>query len=108
MEQPFVGREAELRGVAEALEDPAATGVTIIGSAGVGKTRVARAVAELAAARGYVVAWVRATRAAASIPLGAFAPLLPASGPGRPDEDADLLARARQALADRAGDRRLL
>jgi hypothetical protein len=47
------------------------------------------------------VTWVRATRSAASIPLGAFAPLLPASDLRLP-EGVELLARARHLLAERA------
>src|SRR5215210_1642226 len=104
MRWPLVGREAELRSVAEALSEGSAGGVVIAGPAGVGKTRLAVEVSQLAAARGCTVAWVRATRSAASIPLGAFAPLLPA---GLPD-GVELLARARQALADRARGRRLV
>jgi DNA-binding CsgD family transcriptional regulator len=50
------------------------------------------------------VTWVRASRSARSLPLGAFATLLPAGLP----EDVELLARARQALAERAAGRRLV
>ena len=55
---------------------------------------------------GCAVEWVRATRSAASIPLGAFAALLP-TGPGA-GGGAELLAHAREALAERAGGRRLV
>jgi len=79
MAWPLIGREAELRHVAEALAGGTAGGVVIAGSAGVGKTRLAREAAELAAARGDAIEWARATRAAASIPLGAFGALLPAT-----------------------------
>ena len=48
---------------------------------------------------------MRATRSAASIPLGAFASLLPATE--RP-EGVELLARARHALAEHAAGRRLV
>src|SRR5215208_64899 len=105
MAWPLIGREAELRHVAETLADGTAGGVVIAGSAGVGKTRLAREAAELAAARGDAVERVRATRAAASIPLGAFGALLPAT---RLPEGVELLARARAALAERAGGRRLV
>ncbi|HEX7167181.1 MAG TPA: hypothetical protein VF230_09395, partial [Acidimicrobiales bacterium] len=53
---------------------------------------------------GFATARVSATRAAASVPLGALAPLLPsldATG-------IDLLARARDALLDRAAGRPML
>ena len=49
------------------------------GPAGVGKTRLATECITLAEARGWVTAQVRANRSAATIPFGAFAPLLPAS-----------------------------
>jgi DNA-binding CsgD family transcriptional regulator len=73
--------------------------VVIAGEAGVGKTRLAREIAEAATAP---VEWVRATRSAASMPLGAFAALLPAER----GEGVELLARARHALAERADGRR--
>jgi DNA-binding CsgD family transcriptional regulator len=107
MQWPLAGREAELRFVAEALSEGSASGVVIAGRAGVGKTRLAREISQLAAARGQTVAWVRATRSAASIPLGAFAPLLPAHEVRLP-EGVELLARARQALAQRAAGSRLV
>ena len=80
----------------------------LAGPPGVGKTRLAAEAAELAATLGYATAHVIATRAAASIPLGPFAPLLP---------DADvasggllgLLRTVADTLIERAGpDRRLL
>jgi DNA-binding CsgD family transcriptional regulator len=97
MPWPFTGREAELRLVAELL-DGGGAGVIVDGPAGVGKTRLLGELAALAEARGRPVAWVRATGSARTIPLGAFAPLLP---PGEPAEGAELLARARRALAGR-------
>src|SRR3954447_6706087 len=92
---PLVARERELKSVRAA----AGGGVVITGEAGVGKTRLAREIAEAAVAP---VEWVRATRSAASMPLGAFAALLPAER----GEGVELLARARHALAERAGGRR--
>jgi DNA-binding CsgD family transcriptional regulator len=91
--------------VAQVLSDDSVGGVVVAGPAGVGKTRLALEVAELAAADGCAVEWVRATRSAASIPLGAFAPLLPAA---QLPEGVELLARARDALAERAAGRRLV
>jgi DNA-binding CsgD family transcriptional regulator len=92
---PLVARERELESVRRA----AGGGVVIAGEAGVGKTRLAREIAQAAAAP---VEWVRATRSAASMPLGAFAALLPAER----GEGVELLARARRALAEKAGGRR--
>ncbi|MFC4589319.1 helix-turn-helix transcriptional regulator [Sphaerisporangium corydalis] len=65
---PFAGRTEDLRTVRSA-----AGGVIVAGPPGVGKSRlVGHAVRDLDG-----VAWVRATRSAAEIPLGAFAHLLP-------------------------------
>jgi DNA-binding CsgD family transcriptional regulator len=103
---PLIGRDHELAAAGEALADAAAGGVVVSGAAGVGKTRLAAEVARVAEARGCAVEWARATRSAATIPLGAFAPLLPADP--APGAAADVLARARLALAERAGGRRLV
>ena len=107
MRWPFAGREAELRLVGDALAGGSAGGVVIAGPAGVGKTRLAAEAAELAEAQGCAVEWARASRAARSIPLGAFAALLPATDRRLP-EGVELLTRARHALAERAAARRLL
>jgi DNA-binding CsgD family transcriptional regulator len=107
MRWPFTGRDAELRLVGEALSDGAAGGVVIAGLAGVGKTRLAAEASELAGGQGCAVEWVRASRSARSIPLGAFAALLPATNRRLP-EGVELLARARHALAERAAGRRLV
>lgn len=82
-------------------------GVVVSGAAGVGKTRLAAEVSRVAALRGCAVEWVRATRSAASMPLGAFAALLPPVGDGSAG-GAELLARARGALVERASGRRLV
>jgi len=108
MRWPFTGRDTELRLIGEALAGEAAGGVVIGGSPGVGKTRLASEAAKFAAGRGCAVEWVRASRSARSIPLGAFAALLPAVYGPLP-EGVELLAHARRALADRgAAGRRLV
>ncbi|MFD1937424.1 LuxR C-terminal-related transcriptional regulator [Nonomuraea mangrovi] len=69
---PFAGRAAELAEIRSA-----AAGLVVVGAPGVGKSRlVAQAVGGLDD-----VAWVRATAAAAELPLGAFGPLLPSTPP---------------------------
>lgn len=82
---PFVGRERELARVADAIGRPDAAGLLLAGPAGVGKTRLASECAAIAERVGFRCARVLATRAAADVPLGALAPLLPAdsraSGP---------------------------
>ncbi|MEQ4721184.1 LuxR C-terminal-related transcriptional regulator [Nonomuraea sp. B19D2] len=69
---PFIGRAAQLAEIRSA-----AKGVVVAGPPGTGKSRlVAQAVHGLGE-----VAWARATAAAGELPLGAFAPLLPATPP---------------------------
>jgi hypothetical protein len=104
---PLVARDRELGSVDELLSHGAVRGVVLAGRAGVGKTRLATELSRVASSRGCAVEWVRATGCAASLPLGAFAGLLPASGMGSADR-ADLLAGARRALVERAGGRRLV
>lgn len=86
-------------------------GVMIAGPAGVGKTRLALEGLRLAEAAGMATARVTATRAAASLPLGALAPLLPATHHGQTgggvDDRADLLRRSAAALIERAEGKRL-
>ncbi len=94
---PLVGRELQLAHAARLLTQRAAGGVVVSGEPGVGKTRLAHEIAELAAASGYAVAWVRATRSAQAIGLGAFAALLPPLE-GAVTGVAELLARARHAV----------
>ncbi|MGP8160044.1 MAG: LuxR C-terminal-related transcriptional regulator [Candidatus Dormibacteria bacterium] len=74
---PLVGRHEELALLARELERPASCGVIIAGAPGVGKTRLrAEALARLRR-DGWVVREVTATVAAATIPFGPLAPLLP-------------------------------
>jgi len=75
-----VGRDEELALVGRCLGGGAMASVVIAGGAGVGKSRLLAAAADAARAGGAVVLPpVLATRAAASIPLGAFADLVPDS-----------------------------
>src|SRR5438128_1740285 len=65
----------------------------------------------LAESAGCPTAHVTATRAAASLPFGALAPMLPASDHGEVgvvDDRSDLLRRLAAALVDRAGGRRFV
>lgn len=82
--------------MADLLSSSPGLAVMLTGPAGVGKTRLGTECLALAARRGFATARVLATRAASSLPLGAFAPLLPAHE-GRPDA-ADLLGWARRAV----------
>lgn len=102
---PLVGRDDVLAHVRGLLRRPALTGLVLVGPAGVGKTRLATECLALGEEVRMVAAKVVASRAAAAIPLGALAPLLPpevaAAGPG-------MVPRAQEALAGLGGDRRLL
>ncbi|GAA2418299.1 hypothetical protein GCM10010191_31270 [Actinomadura vinacea] len=82
---PFVGRTAELAAARSALLDPSRSGSVLVGDAGVGKSWLAAKVAaDLDPGRNLVVR-AKATQAAARIPYGALAHLLPA-GPDRGGE----------------------
>ena len=74
---PFTGREEELAWVAARRRAAGCCGVVISGAAGVGKTRLARELLAAGAGDGGASEWVQGTRAAASIPLAAFAGLVP-------------------------------
>lgn len=101
---PLVGRSRQLVEVADALADPDTTGIVITGDAGVGKTRLARHAVTVARDAGFAEATVRATTAASTIPLGAFAPLVGDAGSG----SAAALDAARRAVGDRSGGAPLL
>ncbi len=100
---PLVGRE-DLLERATTLLDGAAGGVVLVGEGGVGKSRLATEIARRGADRGWFAVSTVGTQAATAIPLGALSHLLPdlsgASG--------NVLTAARTALAQQAGDRRLL
>jgi DNA-binding CsgD family transcriptional regulator len=97
---PLVGREEELTRVAGLLRAGDARGVLLAGPSGVGKSRLAE---EGARALGDApVVRVRGTRAAAAIPLGAFATLLPPDVADVAD-DAARLRLAAQAVLDGGG-----
>ena len=71
---PLTGRNEELDAVARGLEfggNP--RGIAICGHPGVGKTRLAKEVAHLAAGRGWRVRWILGTEASRIIPMGALA-----------------------------------
>jgi len=102
-----VGRDDELRRLSAALDDAESHGAALIGAPGVGKTRLARQVGELAALRGLTTVSVRASRSAASVPLGALAPLLAFLGL-ESEELANPVLAVVQALARRGDEGRLV
>src|SRR5689334_16739212 len=104
MEWPLVGRERDLGQIAALLRDGSTGGVVLIGPGGVGKTRLATECLLVAEREGFATARAVATRASSHITLGALAPLLPNFGDGA----VNYLNMARQALRERAGDKRLV
>ena len=96
---PFVGREDELEWV-RALRSDGVCGVVLSGAPGVGKTRLAREVLAAAELDGAASEWIQATQAVASIPLGAFASLVPAGVSA--DEQLHVFQLCAQALAERS------
>lgn len=99
---PLVGRRSELE-LISGIRDAGGTGVVLAGRAGVGKSRLARATVDSARDDGAHVSWAQATRSAATVPLGAFAGLLPADV--RSDEPLELLRRGVASLQEAAGGR---
>lgn len=100
-EIPLVGRAPLVEAVAARLVGLDAVSYVVAGAAGVGKTRLATEVACAVDAKGCATARIHATRAAASIPFGAFASLLPDVGTpagGR----LGWLRRAGEAVAEQA------
>lgn len=75
---PLIGRESACEAIAAALADEPVRSVVIAGPAGVGRTRLAREAVAVAARDGRRrILWAAGTEAAARVPLGALAHLLP-------------------------------
>ncbi|MEV8097721.1 AAA family ATPase [Kitasatospora sp. NPDC085879] len=91
---PFIGREAQKARLRSAWDDPACRGVVIYGDAGVGKSRLAERLWEELVADGFRGGRTVASAAAATIPLGAVAHLLP-PGLGLSDPPAAFRAAAK-------------
>ncbi len=109
---PMIGRGRELEVLAGWFRDRATGGMLLTGGAGVGKTRLAERVLELAEAAGMPNARVSGHPEGRSIPFAAMSHLLPidvASPTGPDDLDRGaVFHRAAAALREQAGDERLL
>ncbi|MCA2338455.1 helix-turn-helix transcriptional regulator, partial [Mycobacterium avium] len=70
---PLTGRAEEMRLIEAVLWDPDPCGMVIHGSAGIGKSRIAREALSFAASKGCETHWAVATSSSQKIPLGAFA-----------------------------------
>ncbi|MEV4334638.1 LuxR C-terminal-related transcriptional regulator [Streptomyces sp. NPDC049597] len=90
---PLVGRAVQTKEFDEVLADRRRTGFFIYGHAGVGKSRLAEECLEKAEEKGHATRRAVATVAAASVPLGAIAHLLP-NGIGLSDPVAGFAAVA--------------
>ncbi len=90
---PLVGRAEELSVITEATRAGAdrARGIVLSGSAGVGKTRLAREAVANCAPRGARRHWIVGTASARSLPLGAFVDVASDFGP-------DPLRRVREVI----------
>lgn len=107
-----------MRALRELLTGSEPCGAVLAGPPGVGKSRLGREAVAIAERAGMATAEVTASRSAAQLPFGAFAPLLPAepgpsplvgdAGPGGFDDRLDLLRRSVAALAARADGGRLV
>jgi DNA-binding CsgD family transcriptional regulator len=98
---PLIGRSEELAVIAEAARATTdrAGGIMLSGTAGVGKTRVAREAVARCGPRTARRHWIVGTQSARSVPLGAFADIASDFGP-------DPLRRVREVLDGLMGDAR--
>lgn len=100
---PLTGRAEELRFIDAAVSGPSDhNGIVLAGSAGVGKTRLARETLATAQRNRQMTRWVAATSSARALPLGAFAGVWKGSG----GDPLRLLREVMDALlegADRTG-----
>jgi DNA-binding CsgD family transcriptional regulator len=93
---PLVARDDELRQALAALEDGAEFhGVALVGDSGVGKSTLARALADTLGLGGATVRYVLGTQTGCAIPLGAFYRSVTVD---TPQEPAAMLAAAQRTL----------
>ncbi len=102
---PLVGRSDELGLLATARTDASTQGVVIGSGVGFGRSRLAREALAGAESLGDLVYWTQGTRSSATVPLGAFAALIPDEV--RSVEPLELIRRSSERLRDRAQGRRV-
>jgi DNA-binding CsgD family transcriptional regulator len=102
----MVGRDGELAQISSALGDRGCPALVIGGSAGAGKSRLAREACANAGESGVTVVWVHATENSATIPLGAVAEVIPEEV--RSGDPLELLRRGTAALRGLGRGRRVL
>jgi DNA-binding CsgD family transcriptional regulator len=69
---PLTGRSEEMRAIEAAISASDVSGILVCGTAGVGKSRIAREALSAAVSRGCEGRWAVGTSAARTLPLGAF------------------------------------
>ncbi len=104
-EWPFIGREHELEQIAR-VRAAGRAGAVVVAGPGVGKSALARAALAQAEREGALALWVQATRSAATVPMGAFAGVIPVEV--RSDDVLELLRGSAAALVELAGHRPLI
>ncbi|MGP0037071.1 MAG: AAA family ATPase [Solirubrobacteraceae bacterium] len=104
-EWPFVGREHELEQIAR-VRAAGRAGAVVVAGPGVGKSALAHAALAQAEREGALALWVQATRSAATVPMGAFAGVIPTEV--RSDDVLELLRGSAAALVELAGRRPLI
>ena len=104
---PLIGRDRALELMRGQLRRTDIAGLVLVGPPGVGKTRLAKECLAVGEAAGFATALAVASRAAAEIPLGALAPLLPPAA-GAADRGVAMLKEASDGLLEWAAGRPLL
>lgn len=105
---PLTGRDSSLAELRSLRDDKSIRSVIVAGHPGIGKSRLAHTFADELEARGAMVVRVLATRAAASLPLGAFtitSPIARNLGATAPEA---AIAQAADALEETANGRELI
>ncbi len=104
---PLVGRQDELDRIARAMVRKDTAGLVVTGPAGMGKTRLITESLARAAAERFSIHRATATRAVATVPLGALSHLLP-DGDEQAPQQVDLLRHTARNLVARARPRRVV